>query len=163
MIKRPRQMLAKLAMALVLIILSGCFSFLVKERIDSTDPDHSLPLIDVSVGYTKLVVPRANFEWSYITRTVYGPALSPESGDLQLTVLDVDPGAPVIITMSDPGYIRMKVSRADGLGSDYLELSGDTILTPTTPGVYIYKIEVGYKKGSLLYYTAVRVAENNIM
>lgn len=161
--KRPRRMVVRIAMALCLIVLSGAFSLLVKERIDSTDPDHSLPLIDVSVGYAKLVVPRANFEWNYITRTVYGPALSPESGDLQLTVLEVQPGAPMVITMSDPSYISMKVSRADGLGGEYYEVADSQILTPTTPGVYVYKIEVGYKKGSLLYYTAIRIAENSVM
>lgn len=161
--KQPKRMAGRIALALVLLVLAASFSLMVKERIDSTDPDNSLPLIDVSVGYTKLVVPRANFEWNYITRTVYGPALSPESGDLQLTVLDVQAGAPLVITMSDPGYLTMKVSRADGLGADYYEIAGGQILTPTTPGVYIYKIEVGYKKGSLLYYTAVRIAQNNIM
>lgn len=158
--KQPKRVIARILAAAVLISLAAGFSVLVKERIDSTDPDNSLPLIDVSVGYTKLVVPRANFEWNYITRTVYGPALSPESGDLQLTVLDVMPGAPMIITMSDPGYLQMKVSRADGLGNDYYEIAGGDILTPTIPGVYLYKIEVGYQKGSLLYYTAIRIGEN---
>lgn len=161
--KQPKRVMARVVLALVLILLSAVGSVLVKERIDSTDPDNSLPLIDVSVGYTKLVVPRANFEWNYITRTVYGPALSPESNDLQLTVLDVMPGAPMVITMSDPAYLGLKVSRADGIGQDYYEIAGSEILTPTLPGVYIYKIEVGYKKGSLLYYTAIRVPENNMM
>lgn len=161
--KQPKRVILRILAALALIAMAAAFSVAVKERIDSTDPDNSLPLIDVSVGYTKLVVPRANFEWNYITRTVYGPALSPESGDLQLTVLDVMPGAPMVITMSDPGYISLKISRADGLGSEYYEIAGSDILTPTIPGVYIYKIEVGYKKGSLLYYTALRVGENTIM
>lgn len=161
--KQPKRVVQRVLLALLLISLAAVASVLVKERIDSTDPDNSLPLIDVSVGYTKLVVPRANFEWNYITRTAYGPALSPESGDLQLSILDVMPGAPLVITMSDPGYISMKVSRADGLGSEYYEVAGSEILTPTIPGVYIYKIEVGYKKGSLLYYTAVRIGENTIM
>lgn len=161
--KQPKRVILRALAAVLCILLAALVSILIKERIDSTDPDNSLPLIDVSVGYTKLMVPRANFEWNYITRTVYGPALSPESGDLQLAVLDVMPGAPMVITMSDPGYLQMKVSRADGLGSEYYEIAGGDILTPTIPGVYIYKIEVGYKKGSLLYYTAIRIGETTIM
>ena len=62
--KQPKRVIARILAAAVLISLAAGFSVLVKERIDSTDPDNSLPLIDVSVGYTKLVVPRANFEWN---------------------------------------------------------------------------------------------------
>lgn len=163
--KQPKRVTVKIILAVALIMLAATFSVVVKERIDSTDPDNTLPLIDVSVGYTKLVVPRAHYEWNYLTCKKYGPALSPENADLALSVLDVTPGTPLVITMSDPNYIRMKVSRADGsiYSQDYYEIAGSEILTPSSPGIYVYKIEVGYEKGSLLYYTAIRIPENPIM
>ncbi|MEG0804213.1 MAG: hypothetical protein RSF90_04575, partial [Pygmaiobacter sp.] len=132
--KQPKRLLIKVTLAVLLILCAAMMSVVVKERIDSTDPDHTLPLIDVSVGYTKLVVPRAHYEWNYLTCKKYGPALSPENADLPLSVLDVMPGAPLVVTMSDPNYIKMKISRADGLYSkDYYEIAGTDILTPSTP------------------------------
>ena len=152
--------LLRILSALALIAAAAVASLLLKETLDSTDPENNMPLIEASVGYTKLNVVRADFEWNYITRTVRGPALSDEQGDIPLAPLDVTPNTRLVIVMSDPNYISMKISRADGLADvNYIELYGDEILTPSVPGVYKYKIEVGYKKGSLLYYTAVRVAE----
>ncbi|MEG1932951.1 MAG: hypothetical protein RR075_07550, partial [Pygmaiobacter sp.] len=89
--KQPKRLLIKVILAVLLILCAAMMSVVVKERIDSTDPDHTLPLIDVSVGYTKLVVPRAHYEWNYLTCKKYGPALSPENADLPLSVLDVMP------------------------------------------------------------------------
>ena len=139
--------LLRILSALALIAAAAVASLLLKETLDSTDPENNMPLIEASVGYTKLNVVR-------------GPALSDEQGDIPLAPLDVTPNTRLVIVMSDPNYISMKISRADGLADvNYIELYGDEILTPSVPGVYKYKIEVGYKKGSLLYYTAVRVAE----
>ena len=150
--------LLKIVFAALLIGAAAVASLLIKETLDSTDPENTMPLIEASVGYAKLNVIRADFEWNYITRTVRGPALSDEAGDVPLAPLDVTPNTQLVIVMSDPNYLSMKVSRADGLSdTNYIELYGDEILTPTVPGIYKYKIEVSYKKGSLLYYTAVRV------
>lgn len=147
--------------ALVLVAVAAVMSLLIKETLDSTDPENNMPLIEASVGYTKLNVVRADFEWNYITRTVRGPALSDEQGDIPLAPLDVTPNTQLVIVMSNPNYISMKISRADGLADvNYIELYGDEIRTPSVPGVYKYKIEVAYKRGSLLYYTAVRVADS---
>ena len=65
--KQPKRVTVKIILAVALIMLAATFSVVVKERIDSADPDNTLPLIDVSVGYTKLVVPRAHYEWNYLT------------------------------------------------------------------------------------------------
>mgnify|MGYP001165990530 CR=1 FL=1 len=157
--KNHQRALLKILLAVFLIGCAAVASLLLKETIDSTDPENNLPLIEASVGYTKLNVVRANFEWNYITRKVRGPALSAEAGDLPLAPLDVMPNARLVVVMSDPGYLSMKISRADGLyDTEYIQIAGD-VYTPSAPGVYVYKIEVAYKKGSLLYYTAVRVPD----
>ena len=149
--------------AFVLIAVAAVASLLIKETLDSTDPENNMPLIEASVGYTKLNVVRANFEWNFITRTVYGPALSDEQGDIPLAPLEVTPNTRLVVVMSNPNYLSMKISRADGLSDiNYIELYGDEILTPSVPGIYKYKIEVSYKKGSLLYYTAVKVVGSTI-
>ena len=159
MLKGKKRQVLKVLLGIVLITLAAFSSLLLKETLDSTDPENNLPLIEASVGYTKLNVVCANFEWNYITRKVRGPALSAEAGDLPLAPQDVAPNARLVIVMSDPKYLSIKVSRADGLyGAEYLSVYGD-VMTPSVPGVYVYKIEVAYKKGSLLYYTAVRVPD----
>ena len=159
--KSKRRALLKIVGALVLVGVAALASLLIKETIDSTDPENNLPLIEASVGYTKLNVVRANFEWNYITRKVRGPGLSAESGDVPFAPLDVIPDSKLVVVMSDPNYMSIRVSRADAMyDADYIEIYGD-VFTPKTPGVYYYKIEVSYKKGSLLYYTAVRVQDPN--
>ena len=61
--------------AFVLIAVAAVASLLIKETLDSTDPENNMPLIEASVGYTKLNVVRANFEWNFITR----PSMVPPS------------------------------------------------------------------------------------
>lgn len=157
MLRNLRRGLLKTLAALLLMALAAVASLLIKETVDSTDPESNLPLIQASVGYTKLNVVRANFEWNYITRQVHGPALSVESGDVPYFPFEVSPNTRLVVVMSDPNYLSMKISRADGLyNPEFIEIYGD-IYTPSVPGDYSYKIEVSYKKGSLLYYTAVRV------
>lgn len=64
--------------------------------------------------------------------------------------LDVIPDSKLVVVMSDPNYLSISVSRADGMyDADYIEIYGD-VFTPKTPGVYYYKIEVSYKKGAAL-------------
>ena len=162
--KRPKVLIFKIFVSVILIFSAAGISTLIKETIDSSSPDSTLPLINVSAGYTNLDVKRAHFEWNYITRTVCGPSLSPGDDGLQLNVIDVEPAIPLIVTMSDSNYIDMKISRADALDTEvFYEVTGDEILTPSTSGVYVYKFEVGYKKGSLLFYTAVRVRETTLL
>ena len=84
-----RSIFEALQFAALLIGAAAVASLLIKETLDSTDPENTMPLIEASVGYTKLNVIRADFEWNYITRTVRGPALSDEAGDVPLAPLDV--------------------------------------------------------------------------
>ena len=132
---------------------------LIKETLDSTDPENTMPLIEALCGlYQNSMLFGQILNGTISPERCGGPALSDEAGDVPLAPLDVTPNTQLVIVMSDPNYLSMKVSRADGLSdTNYIELYGDEILTPTVPGIYKYKIEVSYKKGSLLYYTAVRV------
>ena len=84
MLKGKKRQVLKVLLAVALIAMAAVGSLLMKETLDSTDPENNLPLIEASVGYTKLNVVRANFEWNYITRKVRGPALSAEAGGLCL-------------------------------------------------------------------------------
>ena len=147
--------------ALMLIGIAAVASLLIKETLDSTDPENNMPLIEASVGYTKLNVVRADFEWNYITRTVRGPALSDEQGDIPLAPLDVTPNTRLVIVMSDPNYISMKISRADSLADvDYIELYGDEILTPS---VDVYKRQAHRSQRRFAHKFACNQAVGNIV
>ena len=129
---------------------------LLKESIDSLDPERSLPIINVNAGYTVPVVVRAGYEWNFLTRIVRSPSVSPL--DLPLVVLDCERDMPINVSFSAP-YEGLKVSRAEGLFNDeFTQIDGE-VFTPSTAGVYVYSVEASFKKGSIIYYFALEVRD----
>lgn len=152
--KLPEQFLRKTLAALALIACAGVATVLIKGSIDSLDPENALPEIYVNIGYAVPSVQRAGYEWNFLTTIRRSPTVSPP--DLALTVTPVDGGVPVTVRFSS-AYETLRVSRADGLGStDYSLINGD-VQTPAAPGYYIYCVEAGFSKGSIIYYFAVEV------
>lgn len=150
----PRAFFRKVVAAAVLIGIAAGASLLIRESIDSFDPENALPQITVNVGYNVPQVVRAGYEWSFFTNIRRSPTVSPP--DLALAVVAVDGQVPVVIHFSSEP-ISLKVSRSQGLsGENYSELDGE-IITPMQPGVYIYCIEAGFERGSIIYYFAIEI------
>ncbi len=152
--KLPRQFVRKVLAAGFLIALSAVASLLIKESIDSLDPESALPQITVSVGYNVQAVIRAGYEWNFLTTIRRSPTVSLE--DLPLQVLQVGAQLPVVIHFTSD-YIHLQVSRADGLNNPNFSIISGEVVTPSQPGIYVFCIEAGFKKGSIIYYFAVEV------
>lgn len=158
--KPQMQYVKKAVAAIALILLSALTSLLIKETLDSFDPENALPQIQVSAGWTVPEVRRAGYEWNFLTTVKRSPTVSPP--DLPLVVLDVQPQVPIVINFSSPCE-SMTVSRADGLNrADYLPITGE-VLTPIQPGIYVYCIEAQFSKGSIIYYFAVEVRADGVV
>lgn len=157
----------RLAAGVFLIALSALASFLIKETLDSRDPDSSLPILTVSCGYsntltsggsatTETYLKRAGYEWNFLTKIVKSATLPPT--EFPLYPVTVMANTPIVINFSIP-YETLKVSRSSGqYDPNFVPLAGE-LYTPSEPGDYCYCIEAGFDRGSIIYYFTLRISE----
>ena len=154
-----KRKLKKYLLALVLLILSAFVTVVIKDTVDSVNPEKSLPTINVNVGYTPPYVVRAGYTWQFGLKTVRSPYVS--GTDVPLMVTDCSPGENIVINFSAP-FEFINLYQAKGMANeDYTALYNWT--TPTEEGIYVYKIEAFFEKGNMAYFFAVQVKENNLL
>ena len=154
-----KRKIRKYVMALVLLVVAAFASVVIKDTVDSLNPENSLPIINVNVGYNPPYVVRAGYTWQFGLKTVRSPYVS--AADVPLMVTDCSPGENIVINFSAP-FEYINLYQSEGLaGEDFTALY--TWTTPTKEGIYVYKIEAFFEKGDSSYFFAVQVKENNIM
>ncbi len=161
-----RTFFKKLVLGIFLIALAALASFLLKETLDSRDPDNNLPILTVSCGYATTLtsgsntpetfIKRAGYEWNFLTRIVKSPTLPPT--EYPLYPITVVANTPIIVNFSVP-YETLKISRSTGQYDPNFEVQYGEVYTPAEPGTYCYCIEAGFKRGSIIYYFVVNVSE----
>lgn len=154
----------RLAIGVFLIAVSALFSLLLKETLDSRDPENNLPILTVSCGYATTItsgsntpetfIKRAGYEWNFLTRVVKSGTLPPT--EYALYPITVMANTPIVINFSMP-YETLQVSRSNGQYDPNFEFVTDDLRTPMEPGDYCYCIEAGFSRGSIIYYFVVRV------
>lgn len=161
--KQPATVLKRVLLGAVLIALSACLSMVIKESLDTQDPESALPILTVTCDGTPITdVYRAGYVWSFFaTMERRTPQLLEE--DLPLVPVDVNPQAEVRMAFSTPPS-QLQVQRAQGLGSrDYLQVVSDdpsVFRAPTEPGVYVYKVLASWSgRGYIQYYFALQVRD----
>ena len=163
--RRICRFLFRLALGVVLIALAALGSLLLKETLDSHDPENNLPILTVTCGYAapltsgsntpETFIKRAGYEWNFLTRVVKSQTLPPT--EFPLYPLTVMPDTPIVISFSVP-YETLKVSRSGGqYDPNFLPVAGE-VVTPSEPGTYCYCIEAGFKRGSIIYYFVTEVS-----
>lgn len=161
-----RTFFKKLLLGIFLIAMAALGSFLLKETLDSNDPENNLPILTVNCGYASTLtsgkdtpetfIKRAGYEWNFLTKIVKSPTLPPT--EYPLYPITVVANTPIVINFSVP-YETLKVSRSNGqYDVNFMPVAGD-IYTPAEPGTYCYCIEAGFKRGSIIYYFVVSVTE----
>lgn len=149
----------KYFIAFIMLIICTFTTIFIKNTVDSTNPENSLPLISVSAGYTKPYVVRAGYTWNFGHKTICSPYVS--SVDAPLTVVEpCTPGENIVINFSAP-YEYINVEIANGLANDNFEKVYN-LTTPEEEGVYVYKITAQFDKGDILYYFATEVKNVNL-
>lgn len=163
--KLPKVFFRKLIIGAVLLALATGMTVLLKESLDTQDPESALPIITVLYGDEELVpdkeVRRAGWEWNFFLTREKTPMLSVE--DVPLTPVDVLPGAQMRIQFTkQPTDLRVMRASSDK-PMEYLELSnvdGGVFSTPTTPGLYYFKVRAEWSgRGFIQYYFALQVRE----
>ena len=147
----------------VCIAVAAFISVLIKESLDTLDPEASLPTLVVTQNDQVITdVYRAGYEWRYFA-TVERRAPQVTEADLPLVPVDVAPQACIALNFSsDPSSLH--VYRTESQASpNYLELVNEdpsVFYAPTTPGVYVYKViaEWGWR-GEIQYYFSVRIVQ----
>lgn len=156
----------KLVAGVFLIALAALASFLLKETLDSHDPENNLPILTVSCGYATTLtsgngtaetyIRRAGYEWNFLTKIVKSPTLPPT--EYPLYPLTVAANTPIVVSFSVP-YRTLKISRSNGQYDPHFEPLAGEITTPSVPGDYCYCIEAGFARGSIIYYFVVRISD----
>ena len=161
-----RTFLRKLAAGVFLIALAALASLLLKETLDSLDPENNLPILTVSCGYATTLtsgnntpetfIKRAGYEWNFLTKIVKSSTLPPT--DFALYPITVMANTPIAVHFSTP-YQTLRISRSNGqYDPNFVTVEGE-VCTPSVSGDYCYCIEAGFKRGSIIYYFVVRVTE----
>ncbi len=148
-------------LAVVLLVLSAYATIFIKNYVDSLNPEKSLPIISVNIGFNQPAVQRAGYTWKF--GAGLAPKLAPyiTAEDVPLMVTDCYPNENIVINFSAP-YEYINVYQTEGLANnDFQQLYSWT--TPAEEGIYVYKIEANFEKGDMLYYFAVEVKNNNLM
>ncbi len=155
----------KFLLGAFLIAVCAGMTFIIKESLDTRDPETALPIITIT--YNDAVFPqqniyRAGYTWSFITTVEkwQAPSLLPE--DLPIVPENVLADMPVEITFSQTPQ-TLQIYRATGrYSTDFLEISTEAdgeFYTPTTQGEYLYKVVAGWgSRGEIQYYFAMSVS-----
>lgn len=156
---QTKRKIKRYILALVMLVIAAYTTIFIKDTVDALNPEKSLPVINVSVGYNPPYVVRAGYTWQYGLKTVRSPYVS--AIDTALMTTDCLPNSNIVINFSAP-YEYVTVYQADGLANDeFTKLYN--LVTPAEEGIYVYKIEAKFEKGDILYYFAVQVKETNLL
>ena len=165
--KSPKIIIKKILIGSLLVFCSAILSLVIKDVIDSTNPQTSLPTLTVSSAYISPIISdedaspliktslvRANYSWRFITGKREGPSIDLAGCALEPETFQEN--SPIIMEFSiEPESI--KISRANGrYGPDFYEIKGD-VISPNTKCEYCYKIEAQFARGSILYYLSVKI------
>lgn len=161
--KMPKIFIRKILIGAVLIALSAAVTMMIKETLDTQDPEASLPILTVTCNGAPLgekSFQRAGYEWSFFT-TIERRTPPVTAEDLPLEPTTVSAGVPISLTFSrSPANVQ--VWRAEGMhGQDFLELSSAdpcNFSAPTALGTYIYRVRAEWTgRGYIQYFFCITV------
>jgi len=165
--KLPKTFFKKMILGVVLIAAAALTAYILKEMLDTKNPESALPVISVRYEYgenalsNEREVRRAGWEWEFFLTNEKTPMISLD--DVPITPVDVLPGARMTISFSkEPTDLRIFERAYAETPSEFREMafsSGNAFYTPTQPGRYYYKIYAEWPRGMIQYYFALQVKE----
>ena len=160
--------LRRYIIAVVMLVISAYISVAIKDSIDAKNPEVSLPIINVTVGYTYIPnSPRAGYEWSFGSKTVRSPYVS--SIDVPLGAYEALPGSPILIGFTSP-HTQITLYESKGImyegrvmaSEDFKEKRYNTD-TPQEEGIYVYKVVAQFDRGTIVHYFALNVTSGHMI
>ena len=159
--------LRRYIIAVVMLVISGFITVAIKDNIDSRNPEISLPIINVTTGYTSIPSsPRAGYEWSFGRKTVRSPYVS--SIDVPLIAYEAMPDAPILVTFTAP-YTQITLYESKGVMYEGRVVTSDesfverryNMNTPKEDGIYVYKVVAQFERGTIVHYFALNVTSGH--
>lgn len=165
--KLPKTFFKKLLLGALLIWICAACTTLLKEVLDTRNPESALPVITVRYEYgdqpfsNEREVRRAGWEWSFFLTREKTPLLALD--EVPLAPASVLPGAQITIDFTrEPGELQVFQCAYTDLPSELEELPGarsGSFAAPTQPGRYYYKVRAEWPRGFIQYYFALQVQE----
>lgn len=150
--------LRRAVIATILLIITAYITVNIKNTIDSKDPEKSLPIISVSVGYNPPYVVRAGYTWKFGNKTVMSPYV--DVSDAALMVTDAYPETNIVILLTAPEKaVRLYESPVQA-EPEFRQIS--EWVTPKDEGKYYYRVEADFEDGNILYYFEIEVKKENL-
>ena len=155
--------LRRYLIAAVMLIISGFITVSIKDNIDARNPEVSLPVINVTTGYTAIPnVPRAGYEWSFGRKTVRSPYVS--SMDVPMRVYEAMPNTPILIGFTIP-HTQITLYESPGVMYDGKVMASDdsfierrySMNTPAKECIYVYKVVAQFERGTIVHYFALNI------
>lgn len=153
-----KRKLKRYILAAVMLVLATYATLFIKDTVDAMNPEKSLPIISVSIGYNPPAVVRAGYTWNFGLKTVRAPYLS--AADVPLMTTDCYPGEHIAVDFSAP-YDFITLYMTEGLANDDFRQVYN-MQTPMEEGVYVFKLVANFKEGDIVYYFAVNVKTQNL-
>ena len=155
--------LRRYLIAAVMLVVSGFITVSIKDNIDARNPEVSLPMINVTTGYTSIPnVPRAGYEWSFGRKTVRSPYVS--SMDVPMSVYEAMPNTPILIGFTTP-HTQLTLYESPGVMYEGKVFAPDdsfverrySMNTPVNEGIYVYKVVAQFERGTIVHYFALNI------
>jgi hypothetical protein len=153
-----KKKLRRYIIAAILLVASAYGAIIIKAKIDSRNPELSLPEISVAIGYNPPYVVRAGYTWRFGFQTVYSPFVS--AVDVPLMVTDARPEENISITFTMVDEL-VELFMTKGKDNDDFKKQY-TWITPKEEGVYVYRVNAEFEKGKVQYYFAINVKQTNL-
>ena len=151
-----------------MLVISGFITVAIKDSIDAKNPEVSLPIINVTTGYTSIpnqYVPRAGYEWSFGQKTVRAPYVS--SIDVPIVAYEALPNTPILIGFTIP-HTKLTLYECPGIKYEDQVIAADDAFverrynmdTPSKEGIYVYKVVAQFERGTIVHYFALNVGSS---
>lgn len=155
--KLKAQMAMRVALAVVLLVAAGLLAMVIKDTLAQRNPESALPVIHVDYegqGLPAKHVVMDSYEWYFIGKTIHWQEADRENWK-EMEPAWVKGSVPLEVWFSFPAD-NVKVWREKDGSGHFEEVLGN-LETPALPGVYTYRIEAEWQRGSVAYYVRVQV------
>lgn len=140
----------RLIAAVILFCMAGVFSFLLKDFIDSENPEYAIAQIEVTADTTVVGHVLAGYEWSFYngrrdampTRAWF---------ELEMTPYEMLGGEKINIEFTLPAQ-EVMINRLDNNKQDGFVPSDNDLYVPFDKGGYLYEVHARFRQGWVLYY-----------
>ncbi|MFR9214680.1 MAG: hypothetical protein ACLVKK_00340 [Ruthenibacterium sp.] len=142
--KGQATLIRKLALGAVCILLAAGFTLLLKEVLDTQEPEQALPILEVRCNDVPMppeYLLRAGYEWNFFTtKETKAPVIPNE--EMGLMPMEVMAQTPVVVSYSTRPK-ELKLQRWDAATGEYVEVTTTTpghFQAPTVAGRYVYRV-----------------------